>query len=479
MKTKIFFLLLLMMAINKIFAETETESDKADITGKVSDAQTKLPVEYASVALYNIPDSSLVAGCITDENGIFRMARISEGIYKIEIRFLGYETLVINNLHVGKGSQTGELFLVPDLQALQGVEITAERSTVEYKIDKQIINASSGINASNGSAIDVLKQSPSVSVDNDDNVSLRGSTDFLLLINDKIVVSNRTDVLKQISSAQIETIEIITNPSARYDAAGASGIINIKTKRLSTTPMNGFINARVGLRNKYNGDVIFTNSYKNLNYQISGSILSHNNFSSSTNSLISSNFDSEGSVMNDVERIRKRFNADIHPQIEIKLGENTLLSTGLSWMRFEFHSLINSDYTHTINQASNYYISSDDFFLGANQLQGDILLRHDIDTNGHNIVFSANYLNWQGINDQDILQHYSTESFEKNDLQLNRRFYEDHYMNQWEFKTDYKLPLKQNINAEAGIHVNHRFFSADKSTTQLDIASNLWHENLL
>ncbi|MDD3876039.1 MAG: outer membrane beta-barrel family protein, partial [Bacteroidales bacterium] len=87
--------------------------------------------------------------------------------------------------------------------------------------------------------------------------------------------------------------------------------------------------------------------------------------------------------------------------------------------------------------------------------------------------------NWQGINDQDILQHYSTESFEKNDLQLNRCFYEDHYMNQWEFKTDYKLPLKQNINAEAGIHVNHRFFSADKSTTQLDIASNLWHENLL
>ena len=158
---KKFTLIILLTFFLKSILFAESAPVKGSIKGNVKDGQKGTPVEYASVALFNTTDSTLIAGCITDENGNFRFSHIEKGSYRIEIRFMGYEPLITKDFLIEKETDTGTLQLNPDIKSLEGVEITAERNQIEYKIDKQIINASSQVAAANGSAIDLLKHSPS------------------------------------------------------------------------------------------------------------------------------------------------------------------------------------------------------------------------------------------------------------------------------------------------------------------------------
>lgn len=476
MKLHIFIITALIITAQLYATEPESGPDKSGLTGKVADRLSKKPIEYATVALFRESDSSLVAGCITDKDGLFSLSKVEEGNYRLEIRFVGYKTLSLGNIKVKKSLHTGELLLEPDVSDLEGVEITAERSPVEYKIDKQVINASSNVTAMNGSAIDVLKQSPSITVDNEDNVSLRGSGDFMLLINNKLVVSNRTDILKQIPASQIENIEIMTNPSSKYDAGGASGIINIRTKKLTGESLSGMLNARAGYTDKYNGDFIFKKGIGKFRFQVAGTGHSSDNFSSSTNLITSSDAEIQSSIYNEVSRKRKRTSADIHPEMEVRFNDKTSLTAGFSWMHFGFHSFINTDYTRSINQITSTSLAKDDFFLGAHQLQSDFSFRHEYDTNGRALDISGFFLRWVGINDQDTKQYATAPDNTVQNLLSDRKYYEDHFMHQGEIKADYKHPFKNGILAETGVQSNYRFFEADKSMTGLDTANGLWHE---
>jgi len=479
MKLPILIITALIISVQLYATDPETGPEKTGLTGRVSDRMSKKPIEYATVALFRESDSTLIAGCITDENGLFSLSKVEEGNYRLEIRFIGYKTLSLDNIHIKKSLHTGELLLEPDVSNLEGVEITAERSPVEYKIDKQVINASSNITAMNGSAIDVLKQSPSITVDNEDNVSLRGSGDFLLLINNKMVVSNRNEILRQIPASQIENIEIMTNPSSKYDASGASGIINIRTKKLSGDLLTGIINTRLGFRDKYNGDFIIKKGFNNIHFQIAGSGHSSDNYSSSTNLLTSADIESEGSVLSEVNRKRKRTSADIRPEIEIKINDRTTLTAAMSWMYFGFNSIINSDYTKSFNQITLNSEAKDDFFLGAQQLRPDFSFRQEYDTNGKALDISGWYLKWVGINDQDTRQYDVNENVGSKNLLSCRKYYEDHFMHQGEFKADYTHPFKNGTTVETGIQSNYRFFEADKSMTNIDTSSGLWYEESL
>ncbi len=473
MKAFNIFLILLLLTLFT-YAETNPDSHKFEIMGKVVDKQTGKAIEYATVALYKIEDTELTAGSITDINGSFKLNKLEDGIYKIEIRFIGYKNyeaeISIDKNHY----DIGVVQLEQDLSLLGAVEITAEKPNIEYKIDKQVLNASSGINAANGSAIDVLKQSPSINVDNEDNVTLRGSGDFILLIDDKIVVANRNEILKQIPASQIENIEIMTNPSARYDAGGASGIINIRTKKIYATFASGLINLRAGYRDKYNGDVIYKNMFRKTSYQITGNISSQDYYSTGQNDLRTINTESEESLLSDVNRLRKRFSAYVRPEIESQLGDNTTLLAGLSWMNFGFHSYITSNYTHHLNQIERYYVAHDDFLLAANQYQGDVSLIHKFDTNGHSIKINALYLNWIGINDQNVMKNSSNSDFIGDTLVTGRKYYEGHYMHQADFKADYVKPFQNGFKFETGVSSNYRIFFCDKDMTLYNIPADTW-----
>lgn len=243
-------LLVLSLCVQPVMAQ------KGKVSGRVIDKKSGAAVEYASVVLLNPQDSSMVkgVGAATAANGSFTLTA-PYGTYLLRVTFMGYtpyfhqEKIVLsqhhNNVHVGKVS------ISPTSAALEAVVVTAERSMMEYQLDKRVVNVDKNIVASGGTASDVLEQVPSVAIDNDGNVTLRGSGNVKVLVNGRpseLLASDLATLLEQIPATTVENIEVITNPSAKYDPEGMSGIINIKLKDRTAGAMglNGVVNVNVG-----------------------------------------------------------------------------------------------------------------------------------------------------------------------------------------------------------------------------------------
>ncbi|MGQ8338100.1 TonB-dependent receptor domain-containing protein [Sunxiuqinia sp. A32] len=230
---------------------------RSTIMGKIIDAETRQNMEYANVSIF-AQDSSLISGSITNADGEFMIDHIDYGTYYIEANFIGFNKTRINNIEINKEHKEidlGTIELSPSTQEIGTVNVVADRSRVEYKIDKKVINVSQDINAAGGTAVDVLENTPSVEVDIEGNVSLRGSSSFTVLIDGKPSVLEGSDALRQLPASVIENIEIITNPSAKYDPDGMAGIINIVMKKNVLSGFNGIVNAMIGTRDKYRSDL--------------------------------------------------------------------------------------------------------------------------------------------------------------------------------------------------------------------------------
>lgn len=225
------------------------------ITGRVIDKNQNIAVEYASVTLHSPSDSSLVTGVVTNSNGSFALENVKDGTYLLRVSFIGYATyfypkqIVISPNH--RTVNTGKLLIAPSATTLEATEIVAERTMVEYQLDKRVINVDKNIVTGGGTATDVLENVPSVTVDNDGNVSLRGSSNVKVLIDGRpyeLMGNDLGTLLEQIPASTIENVEVITNPSAKYDPEGMSGIINLKLKDRTTAALglNGVVNLNVG-----------------------------------------------------------------------------------------------------------------------------------------------------------------------------------------------------------------------------------------
>ncbi|WP_223154780.1 outer membrane beta-barrel protein [Aestuariibaculum sediminum] len=208
----------------------------AQIIGKVQDETENFPLEYATIALYDQDDKSLVTGVISKEDGTFKIEKIKRGLYYIEASFVGYQTKTISNIEITKGTKQvnlGDIQLVLGNQ-LNEIEIRAERSTVINKIDRQVFDSKSFQSSQGGTATDVIRNLPSVSMDGLGEISLRGSKGFAVLINGKPVQGDAQMVLGQLPANTIERVELITAPSAKYDPEGKGGILNVITKKGAT-----------------------------------------------------------------------------------------------------------------------------------------------------------------------------------------------------------------------------------------------------
>ncbi|MBP0904989.1 outer membrane beta-barrel protein [Mariniflexile gromovii] len=205
----------------------------SQITGRIQDTTDNYPLEYATAALYNQVDKTLVAGVITNIDGVFVIDNIKNGSYYLEASFVGYTTKTIRNIEVAKGNRKidlGTINLVLGNQ-LNEVEINAERSTVINKIDRQVFDSKSFQSSQGGNATDVIKNLPSVTVDGLGDISVRGSKGFTVLINGKPTQGDANAILAQLPANALEKVEIITAPSAKYDPEGKGGILNIITKK--------------------------------------------------------------------------------------------------------------------------------------------------------------------------------------------------------------------------------------------------------
>jgi len=206
---------------------------QAEILGKLLDEQSGKPVEYASVALLNAADSSVITGMLSKGNGDFDLRGIKPGSYILKIFFIGYETY-FKSVTVKRSMDVGNIRLKTSATALQTVEVVGEKPAFTMDIDKRVFNVDKNLASIGGTATDVLRQVPSVNVDIDGNVSVRNGSPT-------IFVDGRpsTLTLDQIPADAIANIEVVTNPSAKYDAEGMSGILNIVLKKNRRAGING------------------------------------------------------------------------------------------------------------------------------------------------------------------------------------------------------------------------------------------------
>ncbi|HTE01525.1 MAG TPA: TonB-dependent receptor [Mucilaginibacter sp.] len=234
------------------------------ISGTLVDSISKQPLSYASVSIYRAEGKSPLNGVLTDEKGSFKIDGVHPGSYKIRISYVGYPEKFVTGIVTSDSKpdrNMGTLPVAPGAKALKEVSITGSAALIENKIDKIVYNAEKDLTSVGGNATDVLQKVPMVAVDLNGNVSLRGDNNVRVLINGKpsgATSASLADVLKTIPADQIKSIEVITSPSAKYDAEGSAGIINIITKQKNMSGFSGSVSGGVGTRQN-NGNI-------NLNY---------------------------------------------------------------------------------------------------------------------------------------------------------------------------------------------------------------------
>jgi len=430
------------------------------IKGKIIDADTNTPMEYANIAIYNKKDSKLVTGGIANAAGDFEIADLPFGVYYVEAKFIGFEKTTINDIKIIPNSTTvdlGTIKLAVSTQKIGTIDVVADRARIEYKIDKKVINVSQDINSAGGTAVTVLENTPSVEVDIDGNVSLRGSTSFTVLIDGRPSVLTGSDALKQIPSSVIENIEIITNPSVKYDPDGQAGIINIVMKKNLISGFNGIVNVNGGSRNQFGTDLTMNYKTKKYNLFLAANWDAHTDYGTqkssretfATDTTLTTFLDSEG------KRNQTRGGQQLKLGFDYFLTKNTSVTVSGSVGKFNF----NGDGSGTITKYTlpatidsflisennstrkGYTRSADASFLsklngdGTHKLEGTFTYRHRNGTSNDNTN--------EFLSDPTYAVKLSTIS----QVATNDTSKSDDYR----MKIDYTLPFGSGNKFEAGI----------------------------
>ena len=304
---------------------------QGSITGTLVDSVSGSPVEYANIILYSDRDSTQVDGTITNESGTFILKQVRPGQFFLEIRFIGFADKIIENVAVSPQNgrmDLGTIYLTRAAINSEGVVVEGTTPAVEYKIDRKVIDVSQQTTAASGSAVDILENVPSVRVDIEGNVSLRGSGSFTVLIDGKPTVLEGSDALEQIPVSSIANIEIITNPSAKYDPEGTAGIINVVLKKKKFTGSSGMLDLMAGLDDKYGGNGLY--HYKTDTYTLTFNLDYRQRFydgtirrKRETTYLNRTNYiDASGSAVRGGERqgIRAAFEYNFSPKSQLTLN---------------------------------------------------------------------------------------------------------------------------------------------------------------
>ena len=253
---------MLVLSVLTVYAETEKG---AQITGKVIDASTKQGMEFANISLRKTGSKEFIKGTVSDQLGAFRLDGVSNGNYVVAVSVVGYATFE-KELTIGTGQKTINLrniLLKEDTQLLNEVQVVGQRSQMKFEIDRKVFNVDQSLATAGGSASDVLGNIPSVQVDPEGEVSLRGNSSVTVWINGKesgLSADNRAQILEQLPAESIERVDVITNPSAKYNPEGTAGIINIVLKKNRKAGYYGSLQAGVDTRGGYNaaGNVNFS-----------------------------------------------------------------------------------------------------------------------------------------------------------------------------------------------------------------------------
>ncbi|WP_055437331.1 TonB-dependent receptor domain-containing protein [Lacinutrix algicola] len=439
------------------------------ITGKILERETNIPLEWATVVVSNPTDGKIITGGTANENGAFNF-NVAAGTYNFTFEFISFEKITLKNKVIDKSLNFGSIFLKEDATTLEEVELIAEKTTVEIKLDKKIYNVGKDLTVRGGTVSDVLDNVPSVSVDVEGNVALRGNDNVRILINGKpsgLVGLNSTDALRQLPAESIEKVEVITSPSSRYDAEGTGGIINIILRRSKLQGLNGAITTNVGYNPSagINGNVNYRTGNVNI-FNTTGYSYREapGNSNSSTQYNATDNFLDED---NTYDRERKGLTTNFG--VEWYVDDSASLTTSILYR--------DSKDTDLNTNILNQYDSNRNLLSTTTRLDPET---EDDQTVQYALNFQKNY-----ESSATFSFDFQYEDSQENENSLisvdnvaveNVSTLED--QSQILLQTDYVLPIGENSQFEAGYRGNFDTTTTDFNVSNFDASSNTFVSNL-
>jgi outer membrane receptor protein involved in Fe transport len=452
------------------------------VSGSIKDGGNQKIIDAATISLLRTKDSSLVKTAITDKDGNFIFEKVKDGAYLVAAASIGHTKVYSSAFDVNELQAevaVGVLQLIPDNKDLKEVVVVNKKPLIERKADRTIVNVDAAISNVGTTALEILEKSPGVTVDKDGNVSLKGKQGVLIMLDGKpsyLTGQDLTNLLKSMPSANLDQIEIMTNPSAKYDAAGNAGIINIKTKKNKQAGFNGSINLAYG-----QGFYAKTNNSLNLNYREG----KFNVFGS-----VSANY-REGFQKLDITRHYKNADQSLNAIFEQNSGEvrynnnyNTKIGADFYASKKTTFGVVFTGFTTPGHQKNNNisYLKNNtnvlDSIVTANSTEKstwrnaavNINFRHQFDSTGRELTADADYVTYNANKQQDFLNTSYTSNWNKK--------YADNLIGELpsiiniaSAKIDYTHPLKSGLKIETGLKTS--FVKTDNTAGYFNLISNI------
>ena len=471
--------LIILIFLNCLYSQFQRRETffQGIIKGVVLDKETNAPLEYASVSIFNERDSSFAGGVLTDNKGEFIINLNRPGLYFLRITFLGYEKKEISSLKITPENRIldiGKIYLEVSSIILETKEVISEPLPVTYKVDKKVIEVSKIGTSLSGTAIDILKNVPSVNVDVEENIKLRGSENFLLYIDGRQSPLEPSDALKQIPASSIERIEIITNPSAKYEAEGTSGIINIVLKKGKEEGINGVINLNAGLNEKYGGDIVLNYKKKNIKFFLN---LNYNKRSfkdeiSSERKIYDKEIRSSGETKRIFNPYGLRTGIDFDIRNLNKIG--ILVNYGL----FNMKNKGFSEYEEIFDTLKNFYKTNGFFERKGPFFEIVINDEHKFKGENHNLYTEFSYSKRNG---DENSENYKRDSL--NYILSGNKILEFGFSNRFTSRIEYFRPLNKNLKIETGYKGEYSlskdktdFYIYDIQEKKFEIVDSMCHK---
>jgi outer membrane receptor protein involved in Fe transport len=435
----------------------EDDSKAARITGIVLDETSGTHMEFANIAVYSKTDSSLVSGGITNEKGYFEIAGIDYGEYFLEANFIGFGKASVEDIAITREEPVldlGRIELRPSSVELEGVEVVADKAQVEFKLDKKVVNVSQVISAVGGTAVDVLENTPSVQVDIEGNVTVRGSSNFTVLIDGRPSVLSGSDALRQIPASALENIEIITNPSAKYEPDGNAGIINLVTKKNSMNGLSGIINASMGTGDKYRGDFTLNYRTEKFNFLLGADWRDETNYGNMSSSRETFSNDTTSFLLMDGSRNFNRGGNNLKAGIEWFASDKTTFSLSGETGKSKNRGYGDGETTsYTEPESENIFsVTEENSERTSDFYSFNFNFQHKFNNEGHKIEGMAFYSGEESDDLEEESEILADSQFQKTDQFIERvSALETEEETEFRLKVDYTNPFSETGRLEAGL----------------------------
>lgn len=449
-------------------AQNQASTKTMAFVGKVVDQATNLPLDYATISLYRLKDSTLIAGNVSDIKGNFSI-QAPMGVYYAVVDFLAYQTQTINQINPQAGQtriDLGTIALQSQATALDEIVVVAEKSQMELSLDKKIFNVGKDLASRGGSAADLLDNVPSIQVDVEGEVSLRGSNNVRILIDGQPsgLIGNGSG-LQQLQANMIEKIELITNPSARYQAEGSAGIINIILKKERKSGLNGSFDLTLGYPENYGAAVNLNFRTKKLNF-FTNYGLSYRN-GPGKGSLYQEIFrnDTTYITQQNNQRTRSGLNHTLRFGADYFFGPKTTLTTALTYrtgMDDNFQQTDYRDFLFNLDTPVGTTLRTDEEVEDEMNLEYAMTLKRKFKREGHELSLDLRYRDKTEEEGSDLRNQFFTDGRNPDGspdlLQQSNNKESERLLT---FQLDYVHPFSKESKFEVGLRSSFRDIDND------------------